>query len=61
MVIYFSTRAAARSKLKAHKLVDNGPDSPKGKRFARELQPVVKVYQPPQVYDIINAGYALAA
>lgn len=55
MVIYFSTRAAARSKLKAHKLVDNGPDSPKGKRFARELQPVVKISVP--VYN----DYALAA
>lgn len=37
MVIYFSSRAAARSKLKSHKLVDAGPDAPKGKRYSRVL------------------------
>lgn len=59
MQIFFKTREAARSKLKAHKLVDAGPDAPKGKRYARVLQPVAKASVP--VYDVINAGYALAA
>lgn len=43
--VFFATREKARATMKAHKLVDNGPDAPKGKRFARELQPVTKSYK----------------
>lgn len=42
MKLYYKTREAARSSLKAHKLVDAGAEAPKGKRYARELKPVVK-------------------
>jgi hypothetical protein len=42
MKLYFVTRNAARSSLKAHKLVDAGAEAPKGRRYARELKPVVK-------------------
>lgn len=37
MQVFFKTRDAARKTMKAHKLVDNGPKSPKGKRFARDI------------------------
>lgn len=34
MVLYFASRNAARA-LSAGKLVDNGPDAPKGERYGR--------------------------
>ncbi len=42
MMLFYPNRAAARNSLKSHKLVDNGPDAPKGKRYARELVKPVK-------------------
>jgi hypothetical protein len=35
--LYFKTREAARSSLKAHKLVDAGAEAPKGRRYARDI------------------------
>jgi hypothetical protein len=42
MLIYYTTREKQRSSLKAHKAVDFGKDSPKGKRYARQLVKPVK-------------------
>lgn len=36
MMIYFASRTAARS-VTFGKLVDNGPDAPKGQRYGRKL------------------------
>jgi hypothetical protein len=39
MQIYFATRDKARSATFG-KMVDNGPDAPKGRRFARDISNV---------------------
>ena len=41
MQIFFRTRTLARQ-AKFGRMIDNGPDAPQGKRFARELVTVAK-------------------
>ncbi len=60
MQIFFKSRNAARNSLKSHKLVDNGPDSKPGKRYARQLnkpvQQKISVQSLQSLYNMLEAA-----